>query len=91
MAYRNARGCEPAHGTLGTHNAPHLHPITPDLYLLLALPLFIVFHRDAENSSVNLAELKIMAGVVPTKKEEEKNKNSPGKALRQNIILHIYF
>lgn len=30
---------DPTHGTLGTHNAPHLHPITPDLYLLLAWPL----------------------------------------------------
>lgn len=30
---------DPAHETLGTHNAPHLHPITPDLYILLVLAL----------------------------------------------------
>lgn len=39
---------DPTHGALGTHNAPHLHPITPDLYLLLACPLiYRVSWRDA--------------------------------------------
>lgn len=50
----------PTYGALGTHNVPHLHPITPDLYLLLTWPLFIEFHADGQNRTVNSFKLKIM-------------------------------
>lgn len=63
------------HGTLGTHSAPRLHPITSDLYLLLdSDPYLLCYteththtytHRGMKNCTVNVDELKLMV-VLPT-------------------------